>query len=75
MERFKLTNLRNLSTEEQMRLNGGSLPENCSADCGTCKCPCKCDNQNPSKSIGDSSADTGAKSQLQRIQAQEMQKM
>lgn len=75
MKDFKLTNLRQLTTEEQMHLNGGALPENCSADCGTCNCYCKCDNQNPSKSIGESSADTGSKSQTQRKQAQEMQKM
>jgi hypothetical protein len=75
MESFKLNNLRNLSTEEQMRLKGGSMPENCSANCGTCSCYCKCDNQNPSKSVGESSADSGSKSQSQRKQAQEMQKM
>lgn len=74
MKDFKLINLRELSTEEQIRLNGGSLPENCSSDCGTCECPCKCTNQDPSKSVGESSADTGARSQTQRRQAQEMQK-
>ena len=75
MKDFRLTNLRELTTEEQMRLNGGALPENCSADCGTCNCPCTCNKQNPSKETGKSSADTGSTSQSQRKQAQEMQKM
>ena len=40
MEKFKLTNLRELSTEEQLRLNGGANSEGCSCkcSCGTCNC-------------------------------------
>ncbi len=75
MKDFKLTNLRQLTTEEQMHLNGGVMPENCSADCGTCNCPCKCTNNDPSKSVGNDSANTGSDSQSQRKQRQEMQKM
>ena len=37
MEQFKLSNLRELSTEEQLRLNGGANSEGCS-----CKCSCNC---------------------------------
>lgn len=37
MEKFKLSNLRELSTEEQLRLNGGANSEGCS-----CKCSCSC---------------------------------
>ena len=34
---FKLTNLRELSTEEQLHLNGGENSDGCS-----CKCSCDC---------------------------------
>lgn len=37
MEKFKLTNLRELSTEEQLRLNGGANIDSCS-----CSINCKC---------------------------------
>ncbi len=37
MEKFKLTNLRELSTEEQLRLNGGANSESCSCTM-TCSC-------------------------------------
>lgn len=37
---FKLTNLRELSTEEQVRLNGGSFPMGC--DIESCYCTCLC---------------------------------
>lgn len=37
MKQFKLSNLRELSTEEQLRLNGGANSEGCS-----CKCSCSC---------------------------------
>lgn len=37
MEKFKLTNLRELSNEEQLHLNGGLNSEGCSS-CGTCSC-------------------------------------
>lgn len=37
MKEFKLTNLRELSNEEQLNLNGGTNLEGC-----TCKCSCNC---------------------------------
>lgn len=37
MENFKLTNLRELSTEEQLSLDGGTNAGGCS-----CKCSCNC---------------------------------
>lgn len=41
MEQFKLSNLRELSTEEQLRLNGGANTDECScASCGSCSCSC-----------------------------------
>lgn len=39
MENFKLSNLRELSTEEQLRLNGG-LGSNASCSCSGCSCSC-----------------------------------
>lgn len=39
MKEFKLSNLRELSTEEQLRLSGGTNPESC--NCGSsfgCSC-------------------------------------
>ena len=39
MENFKLSNLRELSTEEQLRLNGG-YGTNASCSCGSCSCNC-----------------------------------
>lgn len=42
MEKFKLANLRELSTEEQLRLNGGSDSTGC-----TCSCTCKCEGDTP----------------------------
>lgn len=39
MENFKLSNLRELSTEEQLRLNGG-YGANASCSCGSCSCSC-----------------------------------
>lgn len=58
MKDFKLTNLRELSTEEQLRINGGINSSLCDADCGTCSCTCKCNSDNPSKSTGDSFKET-----------------
>ena len=39
MENFKLSNLRELSTEEQLRLNGG-VGVNASCSCSGCSCSC-----------------------------------
>lgn len=60
MESFKLTNLRNLSTEEQLRLNGGGNTS-CEVTC-YCSCPCNCNNQNPSQSTDNDSKTLGKKS-------------
>ena len=38
MENFKLKNLRELSTEEQLQINGGSFSQGCTC---TVKCICK----------------------------------
>lgn len=72
MENFKLTNLRELSTEDQLRINGGVNSAICDADCGECSCTCKCNSQNPSDSIGNSSASTGADSKSARKQREAM---
>ena len=42
MKDFCINNLRELSTEEQMRLNGGSNSNGC-----TCSCTCKCEGDTP----------------------------
>lgn len=38
MEKFKLSNLRELSTEEQLDLLGGTCSNGCKCSCGTCNC-------------------------------------
>lgn len=40
MENFKLSNLRELSTEEQLNLNGG-FGSNASCSCSGCSCSCR----------------------------------
>ncbi len=75
MKDFKLNNLRQLTTEEQLNLNGGAFSDNCNVDCGTCNCPCRCDNKNPEKSVGNDFSKTGSNSQTQRKQAQALQRM
>ncbi len=72
MKNFKLTNLRELSTEEQLRINGGVSSTLCDADCGECSCTCKCNSQNPSDSIGNSSAENGANAKSGRKQREAM---
>ena len=74
MKEFKLTNLRQLTTEEQMRLNGGALPENCSADC-TCKCTCTCNDKNPKSSSSKDCSNTGATNVSGAEDRKAMQKM
>ena len=50
MENFKLSNLRELSTEEQLRLNGG-VGATASCSCGTCNCSCT--QESPSATVHD----------------------
>ena len=45
MKNFKLSNLRELSTEEQLRLNGGN-GANAACSCGTCSCSCTAESPN-----------------------------
>lgn len=72
MKNFKLTNLRELSTEEQLRINGGLSSTLCDADCGTCSCTCKCDSQDPSSSNSNSSKDLAYDSKEARKQREAM---
>ena len=54
MKTFSLTNLRELTTEEQMRLNGG-YGSPCDSGCSClCGCSCECDTKNPDASTGQS---------------------
>lgn len=39
MKKFKLSDLRELTTEEQLQLNGGANSESCSCSC-SCSCNC-----------------------------------
>lgn len=63
MERFKLTNLRGLSTEEQMNLNGGIDVQGC-----TCKCTCTCEDKAPKSSQKSAANDVadGVKKKLEK---------
>lgn len=56
MKQFKLTNLRELSTEEQLCLNGGVNSTGCN-----CNVSCKCSDDAPSKDVNDASKAVGKK--------------
>lgn len=57
MKRFSLSNLRELTTEEQMRLNGG-YGSPCDSGCScACCCSCECDTKTPDGSMTGSSKD------------------
>lgn len=75
MDNFKLTNLRELSTEEQIRLNGGCNPATCSGDCSGCSCTCECRGQDQSNSTENSFQKTGSTSLSGRKQREAMQAM
>lgn len=61
MKDFKLTNLRELSTEEQRYLNGGVN----ATGCGSCTCTCTCTKElNSDKSSTDDAASYYASSML-----------
>lgn len=49
MEKFKLSNLRELSTEEQLNLSGGT-ESNSSCSCSGCP-TCSCEKQSDSNSV------------------------
>lgn len=74
MKDFKLSNLRDLSTEEQMRLNGGYDPATCSADC-SCDCTCECKAGEQSNTTKSSFHKTGKASVSGRKQREAMQNM
>ncbi len=47
---FKLTNLRELSEEQQKQLSGGSSGNGCDIDHCVCRCSCVCKNGTPTQS-------------------------
>lgn len=63
---FYLLNLRELSSAEQLALNGGSAL--CDIDKCECDCPCKCDKYDPSQTSGKESSKAGARSTYARKQ-------
>lgn len=73
MKDFKLTNLREISTEEQMHLNGGNNAS-CEVTCH-CSCTCKCNNLNPTQSTKSDSNDLGKKSTYGSKEREAMLKM
>ena len=74
MESFKLTNLRELSTEEQLCINGGNDSTGCEAQC-SCSCTCSCDDGDPSFSIKKESAQANKDMVAQRKLNSSMQSM
>lgn len=74
MTDFKLTNLRELSTEEQLRINGGNDSAGCKAQC-SCSCTCSCDDGDPSFSVKKESTQVNKNMVSQRKLNQSMQSM
>lgn len=74
MASFQLTNLRELSVEEQKRLCGGASGSKCEVDSCYCSCPCKCTREDPSKSVGDEFSETGSYSVMSRKEREAMSK-
>lgn len=74
MEKFKLTNLRELSINEQCNLNGGSNVSFCDVEECDCTCTCKCNPKNTSQSVSDSNGNTYAKSTYAAEEREAMQK-
>lgn len=56
MEKFKLTNLRELSTEEQIQLNGGANSTGCN-----CNVTCKCEGDTPKSTVDNDAKAIGKK--------------
>lgn len=56
MEQFKLTNLRELSTEEQVKLNGGTNSTGCN-----CNVTCRCSDDSPKSTVNDDAKAIGKK--------------
>lgn len=74
METFRLTNLRELSTEEQLRINGGNDSTGCKSQC-SCSCTCSCEDGEPSFSIKKESAQVNKNAVAQRKLTSSMQSM
>ena len=74
MASFQLTNLRELSVEEQKRLCGGASGNKCEIDSCSCSCSCRCTREDPSKSVGEQFSETGAQRQMESKQREAMYK-
>ena len=65
MSEFKLNNLRALSTEEQLRLQGGVGSGACNCECGTCTgCSCNEKTSNASATEAKSEVVSGVRNNL-----------
>lgn len=74
MASFQLTNLRELSAEEQKQLCGGASGNKCEIDSCSCSCSCKCTREDPSKSVGEQISETGSYNVMGRKQREAMSK-
>ena len=54
MKNHKLNNLRELSTEEQLQLNGGVTSNGCN-----CNVTCNCSDESPKKTVDDAAKAVG----------------
>ena len=67
MKKFELTNLRELTTNEQLYIDGGSNPSGCKLD--KCSCTCLCMGEiNDQKSSQDDAASGYASQQRELMQ-------
>lgn len=74
MASFQLTNLRELSVEEQKQLCGGASGNKCEIDSCSCSYTCKCTREDPSKSVGEQLSETGSYSVMSRKEREAMSK-
>ena len=74
MASFQLTNLRELSAEEQKQLCGGASGNKCEIDSCSCSCSCKCTREDQSKSVGEQISETGSYDVMGRKQRAAMSK-
>ena len=72
MKKVNLLNLRELSSEEQLALNGGTAL--CDIDGCGCSCPCKCNKDNPSRTVGNEFSETGMNATYARKEREAMSK-